>query len=108
MSAYRDGAPFPVTIFEAAALHYAVNVICARCRNSAVFEPGGLWWRFYKKRWNDHFSDARVRFWCTCCARGGIPRSRAHRLEAVRATPERYLPPPDEREWKRAVSRFRT
>lgn len=107
MSVYRDGAPFPVTIFEAAALWFAVKVTCSRCPNSLVFEAGGLWWHFRKRYWDDHFANAQGRFYCNRCACGGALKVRPRRLEAVKEKPGRVLPPPDEREWKRAASRYR-
>lgn len=108
MTVYRDEAHFPVTFFEAAALLYSVRVTCSRCRNAAVFEPGGVWWHFHKRGWNDHFDLAGKRFSCGQCALGGLPRVRPRSFEAVREKPGRTLPPPDEREWKRAIRRFRT
>jgi hypothetical protein len=59
VSVYRDGAPFPVTFFEAAALHYSVKVHCSRCTNATVFEAAGLWWHFQRCHRNDHFANAR-------------------------------------------------
>jgi hypothetical protein len=108
MAVYRDGVPVPRTIFEAAALHYSVKVHCSRCTNTAVFEPAGVWWRFHRKGWSDHFANARSHFWCTRCAIGGLARVRPSFLEAVKDRPIKFLEPPPDREWKRATHRFRT
>lgn len=74
MSVYRDGAPFPTTIFEAAALGYSIKTHCSRCSNAGIFEPIGLWWRFERKHWSDRFADARKRFFCVRRAIGGLAR----------------------------------
>lgn len=108
MNVYRDGAPFPVTFFEAAALHYSVKVHCSRCTNAAVFEAAGVWWHFARRGRSDHFANARQHFWCTRCAIGGLARVRPSFLEAVKDRPVTFLEPPPDREWKRATSRFRS
>lgn len=108
MSVYRNGAPFPATVFEAAALHYSIKVFCGRCPNTVVFEPAGVWWHFHRRGWSDGLGDARKRFWCTQCALGGVARARPKRIEAVRERYQKALPPPDDREWKRHTRRFRT
>lgn len=108
MTVYRGGAPFPVTIFEAAALHYSLKVACSRCPNATVFEAAGVWWHFRRRGWSDHFDHAAAHFWCHRCAIGGLQRVRPLRPEAVRERYAKALAPPDEREWKRAIRRFRT
>lgn len=107
MSVYLDGVAVPRTFFEAAALHWSVKVHCSRCTNKTVFEPAGVWWRFRRKRWDDHFANARKHFFCMRCAIGGRQRVRPSFLEAVRDTPVNFLEPPSDREWKRATRRFR-
>lgn len=107
MTVYRDGIAHPRTFFEAAALHWSVKVHCSRCPNVAVFEPAGVWWRFHRKGWNDHFHHARRHFYCMRCAIGGSQRVRPSFLEAVKDKAVHFLEPPDDREWKRATRRFR-
>jgi hypothetical protein len=102
-----DGLRRATRIFEAAIWHYAVEVTC-RCGHSAKFEAADLWWRFERKGWNDSFREARRHFWCRpCAARLG------RRVQPVRVDVTEWekgviaLGAPDEREWKRAVRRFR-
>jgi hypothetical protein len=103
----KDGQRRATHIFEAAAWFQAVQPVC-RCGHSAAFNPYGLWWRFERKGWDDHLGKARARFWCIPCSRQTGKRVRPVRLELVKPTDaDIKLPMPDEREWKRAVSRFR-
>lgn len=110
MSVWRDGLPHPTVIFEAAVWHYLVKVSCSRCPHFTLFEPPGLWWRFHKKDWNQNFSDAWARFWCSQCAIQGDLKVRPRRLEAVKwndRLPTTKLPDPDIWAWKRATRQFR-
>lgn len=108
MSRYSaEGLRVPTMIFEAAAWAINVKVICSRCPNYAIFEPGGLWWLFHSKGWDDNFAAAPRHFYCMVCAIGGLARVRPRRLEAVKDKPMKILPPPPDREWKRAIRRFR-
>lgn len=108
MSRYTsDGLRLPTTIFEAAAWHYSIRVSCSRCANASIFDAAGLWWHFHSKCWDEHFAAAPQRFYCMACALGGLPRVRPRRLEAVKDKPVIVLPLPSDRDWKRAVRRFR-
>lgn len=109
MSRYHDGLKVATHIFEAAAWHYAIKVVCSQCANSATFGAHGLWWHFQRHGWDDQLDTARQRFWCQKCAALTGKRVRPQRLELVREmATDNWLPLPDEREWKRALSRFRS
>lgn len=102
-----DGTHKPTCIFEAACFGYAVKPVC-RCGHSSTFAPHGLWWLFRKRHWNDRFTEARARLWCRSCQAAKRGKVRPVRIEYVRRSEADFaLPLPDEREWKRAVSRFR-
>lgn len=101
------GTHQPTCIFEAACFHRAVKPVC-RCGHSATFNPHGLWWLFQQRHWNDTFTSAGARFWCIVCAIATRKKVKAVRIEIVRPSEaDIVLPWPDEREWKRAISRFR-
>lgn len=103
----RDGLMEPTCILEAATLHKTVMPVC-RCSHSARFEPHGLWWHFERRRWDDGLVAARSRFWCRVCSSAQHRKVRPDRLElADWAAGDFELPWPDERIWKRAVSRLR-
>lgn len=106
MARYHDGLKVATHIFEAAAWQYSVKPLC-RCGHFGLFHPHGLWWYFDKRGWDDHFDRARVRFWCRDCAGRLGRRIRPDRIDAVKEPPQITLPLPDEREWKRAINRFR-
>lgn len=103
---YVDGLREPTRIFEAAAWHYALRVRC-ECGNNAVFDPHALWWRFQRARWDDRFTKAIDRFYCRQCWERFCRKVRPGVLETCRDATTVLMPMPDEREWKRVLSRFR-
>lgn len=104
----RDGMRRATCLFEAAAWNYAVRPVCA-CGHEASFNPHGLWWHFHKRMWDDRLEPARGRFWCRECSLQKHRRIRPLRLELVQQSQNDIeLAFPPEREWKRAVSRFRS
>lgn len=98
----RDGCRVPQTLFEAAAWHFSIVAACKKCRARGVFHAAALWWMFERKGWDPTFGAVARRFRCRAC--GG----RATLSASRDAVPSVILPLPDEREWKRAVSRFRS
>jgi len=94
-------------VFEAAAFHKSVKVAC-RCGHIAYFQAHGLWWLFQRRRWSDEFKDMSERFYCSLCL---VRHQRKVRPTVIKASQEAdtlTLPMPDEREWKQALSRFRS
>ncbi|AUW59456.1 hypothetical protein C1T17_16530 [Sphingobium sp. SCG-1] len=108
MSRYRDGLRVATNIFEAAAWHYTLKPVCGTCGHHALFDPHGLWWLFERKRWDDRLTLAAKRFRCIPCLEKRGQRVRRASLYLVKDAPTTLLPLPDEREWKRALSRFRS
>jgi len=97
-----DGGQVPTTLFEAAAFHRTIKARCS-CGREAVFHAAALWWLFQQRRWPAHLDYVPDRLRCTGCGRRGIS------IVAGRDAPTvTSLPMPDGREWKRAVSRFRS
>ena len=105
----KSGIPRATHIFEAAIWHYAVQPVC-RCGHHAKFDAGLLWYRFYRKGWDDNLRKACRHFWCRQCAWSSGRRVEPLRLEVVNwdkdaiCIKERV----DEREWKRAIRRYRS
>ncbi|KFG91874.1 Symbiosis island integrase [Sphingobium herbicidovorans NBRC 16415] len=85
---------------------YTVRVEC-RCRREAFFEAHGLWWKFQRKSWSDDFREAKHRFYCKSCSQRYGRKVRPVIMETSDQPARHHFPLPDEREWKRAVSRFR-
>ncbi|MGQ0278481.1 MULTISPECIES: hypothetical protein [Sphingopyxis] len=103
----KDGQRRATHLFEAAAWYQAVRPVC-RCGHGASFDPYGLWWLFQRKMWDDDLGRAREKFWCARCKARTGKRIRPVRLDLVEPGKDDIrLPMPDEREWKRALSRFR-
>lgn len=99
-----DGTRTATNLLEAAAWQSHILVQCTACPHSAVFGPHGLWWLFHCRHWDDRLPAVGQRMRCRlgklpCNGRGTV--SLTSRPVTIR------LPDPDEREWKRALSRFR-
>ncbi|MGJ3647096.1 hypothetical protein ACLB0R_01305 [Sphingomonas sp. GlSt437] len=104
MAKYDDsGLRMPTTIFECAAWHKQVVVTCLVCQRRAVFDPHQIWWLCRRKGWEERLAAFRLRFKCNGCG-----QKRAQIGTSGTETPTVVLPWPDEREWKKAVSRFRS
>ena len=104
----RDGTRRPTCILEAALWHYAVQPVC-RCGHKSPFNAHGLWNHFDKHNWSDDFADARLRFWCRVCGARTRRKVRPVTVGVVKMSDaDVQLPLPDEREWKRVLSRYRS
>jgi len=105
----KSGIPRATHIFEAANSHYAVQPVC-RCGHHAKFDAGLLRYRFHRKGWDDNLRKACGHFWCRQCAWKAGYRVEPLRLEVVPwhkdAIQIKELV--DEREWKRALRRYRS
>ena len=97
-----DGCRLPETLFEAAAWHFSVVANCHRCRAQGVFDAPSLWWLFERKHWDTSFSGAARRLKCKAC--GG----RALISSSRKAVPTIHFQMPTDRDWRKAVSRFRS
>lgn len=102
----RDGLRVPTCVFEAACFHNSVKVLC-RCGHATFFQAHGLWWLFHRRHWSDVFRDMRERFYCSKCQVKYGKKVRPIYVGASDQPSQKELPMPDEREWKRAVRRFR-
>lgn len=103
----RAGLMQPTSILDAATLQLSVIPVCA-CGHRARFEAHCLWWHFHRQGWDDQFDRAVSRFWCRICASGKKRKVRPDKIEhAAWEEGDFELPWPDEREWKKAMSRLR-
>lgn len=97
----------PTNVMEAATLHKSVKAACT-CGHYGVFAPLDLWWHFERKGWDDRLTSARMRFWCRVCRSRNGKKVRPARLELVEmSASDVRLPMPDDRTWKRVLSRLR-
>ena len=95
-----------LTHLQFLALHrWNLRVTCG-CGRTAVFDGLALWWLFARKGWSDRLRDVPGRLACLICRKGGGQPERPT-CERTRDPPTVLLPLPDEREWKRLVSRYR-
>ena len=89
-------------MFEAAAWHYCIVATCRKCSHEAVFDPHAIWWLFHRNGWDGGLKSARRRFKCARCGAGAFLTWDQNKETTV------TLPMPDDGEWKRAISRFRS
>jgi len=104
---YVSGLKEPTTIFEAAAYHRKIRVVCGDCGHAAVYDPHQLWWLFEQRGWVGIFPDAAKRFWCRACGARLGRRVKRALIELTETDPTINLPFPQESAWKRAINRHR-
>lgn len=71
-------------------------------QSGSVFDSHALWWLFERRHWDDVMRHVGHRLKCRAC--GGRACVSWSRDKAATIS----LLMPDEREWKRAISRFRS
>ncbi len=85
-----------------------IKLTCPQCSRVRRYDAVALWWWFERHRKDDAIPAALRRFYCSACSRGGRGRIRPH-YEITTEKPDDDQPPyPDEREWKRQISRYRS
>ena len=103
---FEDAERLATCLFEAAAWHRTVKVVC-RCRHIGLFQPHGLWWRFERRGWSGDFRDARQHFYCRPCREAHGQKVRPIIIATTKEPPTIQLRLPDERVWRQAINRFR-
>ncbi|WP_380879529.1 hypothetical protein ACFB49_22790 [Sphingomonas sp. DBB INV C78] len=94
---------------HAALYHYNVRVACRSCPHVRIFEGHQLWWLFHRRRWDDRLEHLPRRFWCSACWMASRRKVRPNTVTLTKDDPTGdALPWPDDREWKRVVSRYRS
>jgi hypothetical protein len=91
------------------ALHRrTIRLVCRSCGHLRYLEAIRLWWLFSRRMWDDRLPQAIERLCCAKCRAAG--RTERFRFEITRERPDEQPQPPypDEREWKRIVSRYRS
>lgn len=94
---------------EHCALHRrTIKLTCPSCGHVRLLDAVALWWMFKHRGWNDALPGAYRRLYCDACL---VTDGRKHRpvAEITREQPDASQPPyPNERDWKRLVSRYRS
>lgn len=109
MSRYTvGGGREPTTIFEVAAFQKNLKITCRLCRRHQIVEAVALWWMFYRRGWDGNLNMAVERFYCLPCTEYYRTRLKRAMMTPTSDKPTVSLPVPPEREWKRAVSRYRS
>ena len=98
-----------LTCLQHCALHRrTIKLTCPSCGHVRRLDAVALWWLFTKHGWNDRLPSAYGRLYCDACL---VTRGRKFRpaAEITREKPDAVQPPyPEERDWKRLVSRYRS
>lgn len=96
------------TLMHCALYRTTLKLSCRRCPHSVSWDAVPIWWHFHRKGIDDRIPDVLRRFYCLKCWRERRVVSRP-RLEFTKDMPGGcYMPYPDEREWKRIISRYRS
>lgn len=97
------------TLMLCAVYQKTLRFNCQRCLHVSVLPSIPVWWHFQRRNWDHTLYAAVKRFYCSSC--WNRRKVRIHdpvmRVTDDKPTAE-PLPWPDERTWKRLVSRFRT
>jgi hypothetical protein len=68
-----------------------------------------LWWMFERRGWSQSLSEVRKRFYCSRCLEQRGRKVRGPKLQISLDPPQgAQFAYPDERTWKRLVSRYRS
>ena len=86
----------------------SLHLRCPACQHQRLIDAIPVWWLFKRRRWSETLRDVPPRFYCSRCLADRGRRTRGPRLTISLDPAEPCdLPYPDEREWKRMVSRYR-
>jgi hypothetical protein len=91
------------------ALHRrTIELTCPSCQHVRRLDAVALWWMFERRGWDDRLPGAYKMLYCEACLVTAGRKIRPS-TEITRDKPDARQPPyPDERTWKRAVSRYRS
>ena len=94
---------------EHCALHRrTIKLTCPACGHVRRLDAVALWWLYERRGWSDALPGAYARLYCAACRANGGRKVRP-RTEITREPPDAEQGPyPDERTWKRLVSRYRS
>jgi len=104
--AYKNGAPVPDCLLEAASWRYTVKIACS-CGHAAFYEPHALWWLYDRKGWNGNFREMQRRYFCSHCYQRTSKRVHPRISAEGQEEPTVGLPLPPKDEWNKAKRRFR-
>jgi hypothetical protein len=96
------------TLFALAVAHWNVSITCRDCQQRRVFEGHQLWWLFQRRGWNEHISAVPLRFYCKTCWSRNCRKGPRPKCERTKDLPDQMLEWPSDREWKRAVTLYRS
>jgi hypothetical protein len=96
-------------IVHHALYQWNIRLTCRACRHARVFEGHQLWWLFHRRRWDDQMKSIGHRFYCGRCCNTDCRKIKTPAWQRTKDPPTGVaLAWPDEREWKRAISRYRS
>lgn len=97
------------TLMECAANRRTLKIACRKCSHFRLWDSVPIWWLFEKKGWCGFLSDVPRRLYCSHCWTARHDRVKGPRIAITNDPPgETPFGYPDQREWKRFVSRQRS
>jgi len=96
------------TLLLCALYRRTIVLTCQLCGQARRVDAVALWWFYRQRMWDDRLPAGIGRLYCRHChAARGIKA--AYHFEITRDPPDAEQPPyPDEREWRRVTSRYRS
>lgn len=97
------------TLMHCALYRRTVQLSCRDCPHVARIDAVPLWWLFERRNWDDRLSAVPPHFYCSKCWHRRYRKTSRPRLTLTNDPPEpSSWAYPDERTWKRLVSRYRS
>jgi len=97
------------TLSLCAVYQKALRIECRSCFHWAVLPAVSVWWLFEQRGWDDGLGQACKRFYCSSCWSRKRYKVKDPHLRTTNEKPNADpFPWPDERTWKRMVTRFKT
>jgi hypothetical protein len=112
MEAYLDHTNRRIDSLVMCALHRrTLRLSCRSCPHVRLLDAVPVWFLFERKGWSGFIQEVPARFYCAACLRDAarkVTRPRLVITNDAAPPPTREWPYPDERVWKRLVSRYRS
>jgi len=97
------------TLVHCALHRRTLRLSCRRCPHVRLLDAVPVWHLFERKGWSGLMADVPGRFFCSRCMTERLRKVRSPRVQVTEDRPgKEQFPYPDERTWKRLISRYRS
>ena len=97
------------TLVHCALHRRTLKLSCLHCPHVRLLDAVPVWYLFDRKGWSGLMWDVPKRFFCSRCMTERLRKVRGPRVQVTDERPgKEQFPYPDERTWKRLISRYRS